>query len=57
MIFSNFTQWCEHLHKSVLEHLPHPSKIPHAHLSPIALGNQYYLTFSKNLSFVDILYT
>ena len=41
MIFINFTEWYNHLHKSVLEHFHLPSKISYAHfqLIPIPFSN------------------
>lgn len=35
MIFSKFTKLCNCLHNSVLEHIHHPKKIPHACLQLI----------------------
>lgn len=44
MIFSNFIQWCNHSHNSVLEQFPHPSKI---HLPITHCPRQsVHLTFS-----------
>lgn len=62
VIFSNFTEWCDHHHKQILEQFNPSNKIPHAHLYLIFIIMSrprwllHLLSVSINLPPLDMSY-